>query len=222
MRTYKYLGAITALYITVQLVSDATAGKIIQIANLPFSVAVLYFPLTYIFSDVLTEVYGYAQSRKVVWLVLLCSVLAGALYQITVYVPAASGFMDGAAYTRVFGSVPRIVCGGWIAVWMGGIANDYVLAKMKVRMQGRYLWMRTISSTIVGEGINTVVFYLIALSGILPTSLLFISILSSWLIKVLIEIVFTPITYAVVNHLKRVEQEDYFDRETNFNPFVLK
>ncbi len=194
MRTYKYLGAITALYITVQLVSDATAGKIIQIANLPFSVAVLYFPLTYIFSDVLTEVYGYAQSRKVVWLVLLCSVLAGALYQITVYVPAASGFMDGAAYTRVFGSVPRIVCGGWIAVWMGGIANDYVLAKMKVRMQGRYLWMRTISSTIVGEGINTVVFYLIALSGILPTSLLFISILSSWLIKVLIEIVFTPIT----------------------------
>jgi uncharacterized integral membrane protein (TIGR00697 family) len=222
MRTYKYLGAITALYITVQLVSDATAGKIIQIASLPFSVSVLYFPLTYIFSDVLTEVYGYAQSRKVVWLVLLCSVLAGILYQIAVYVPAAVGFMDGAAYVRVFGSVPRIVCGGWLAVWMGGIANDYVLAKMKVRMQGRYLWMRTIGSTIVGEGINTVVFYLIALSGILPTNLLFVSILSSWLIKVLIEILFTPITYSVVNHLKRVEQEDYFDRETNFNPFVLK
>ncbi len=221
MKRYKYLGLITALYITFQLVSDVAAGKIVQLWVFPVSVSILFFPFTYIFSDILTEVYGYARSRRVVWTVLLASVIAGLLYQIAAFAPSAPGFIDGQAYTRVFGSVPRILLGGWIAVWAGGIANDYLLAKLKVLTQGKYLWTRTISSTIVGEGINTVLFFVIALSGVLPNGLLVSSILSGWLIKVLVEVVFTPVTYLVVHRLKQTEQEDYFDTDTKFNSFIV-
>jgi len=221
MKHYKYLGLITALYITFQLVSDVAAGKIVQLWVFPVSVSILFFPFTYIFSDILTEVYGYARSRRVVWTVLLTSVIAGLLYQIAVFAPSAPGFIDGQAYTRVFGSVPRILLGGWIAVWAGGIANDYLLAKLKVLTQGKYLWTRTISSTIVGEGINTILFFVIALSGVLPNELLVSSILSGWFIKVLVEVVFTPVTYLMVHRLKRAEQEDYFDTDTKFNPFIV-
>lgn len=217
-RSYKYLGIITALYITLQLVSDVSAGKIVQIWVFTISASVLYFPITYIFSDVLTEVYGYAQARRVVWLVLFCSVLAGLIYQLAVSLPAALTFDAGAAYARVLGSVPRILLGGWIAVWAGGILNDYVLAKMKVWTNGKHLWMRTIGSTIVGEGVNTALFYSIALYGVLPRDLLVQSILSGWMLKVLIEALCTPITYAVIDRLKKAENEDYYDRETNFNP----
>lgn len=221
MKHYKYLGLITAFYITFQLVSDVAAGKIVQLWMFSVSVSILFFPFTYIFSDILTEVYGYARSRRVVWTVLLTSVIAGLLYQVAAFAPSAPGFVDGQAYTRVFGSVPRILLGGWIAVWAGGIANDYLLAKLKVFTQGKYLWTRTISSTIVGEGINTILFFVIALSGVLPNELLVSSIVSGWVIKVLVEVVCTPLTYLVIHRLKRAEQEDYFDRDTKFNPFIL-
>lgn len=204
-----------------QLVSDVTAGKIVQVGTLTFSVTVLYFPFTYLFSDIVTEVYGFAQSRRVVWMVLLVSVLAGLLYQLAAYAPSALGFPDGAAYERVLGSVPRVLMGGWLAVWMGGMTNDYIMAKLKILTQGKHLWLRTISSTIVGEGINTVLFYLIALTGVLPNSLILSSILSSWCLKVLIEAVCTPVTYYVIKRLKQAEQEDYFDHATNFNPFII-
>lgn len=217
-RSYKYLGLITALYITLQLVSDISAGKIIQIWIFTVSATVLYFPITYIFSDILTEVYGYAQARRVVWLVLGCSVLAGLTYQLAVGLPPAQGFDANSAYARVLGSVPRILLGGWIAVWAGGILNDYVLAKMKIWTQGKHLWMRTISSTIVGEFANTSLFYTIALYGVLPRELLVQSVLSGWFLKVLVEIICTPITYAVVDKLKKAEGEDYYDHDTNFNP----
>jgi uncharacterized integral membrane protein (TIGR00697 family) len=125
-----------------QLVSDVTAGKIINFAGFPVSVTVLYFPITYIFSDILTEVYGYARARSVLWTVLICSVLAGLLYQLVVYLPPAAGFSDNPAYTRVLGSVPRILLGGWIAVFAGEILNNYVLAKIKIVSNGRYLWIQ--------------------------------------------------------------------------------
>ncbi|MBP9762169.1 queuosine precursor transporter [Patescibacteria group bacterium] len=221
MKNYKYLGLITALYIMFQLVSDVTAGKIVQFGMFTFSVTILYFPFTYLFSDIVTEVYGFAQSRRIVWTVLLVSVLAGLLYQLAAYAPAAIGFPDGAAYERVLSSVPRVLVGGWLAVWMGGMVNDYIMAKMKILTHGKHLWMRTIGSTIAGEGINTILFYLIALAGVLPSSLLLSSILSSWCLKVIIETICTPVTYYVIKRLKQVEQEDYFDHTTNFNPFVL-
>jgi len=218
MKQYKYLGLITALYITFQLVSDITAGKIVQLGIFTVSATVLYFPFTYIFADVLTEVYGYAKARSVVWMVLFASVLAGVIYSIVVILPPAAGFDANSAYARVLGQVPRILFGGWIAVWAGGILNDYVLAKMKIWTKGKYLWTRTIGSTVVGEGVNTILFYVIALYAVIPTNLLVASILSGWLLKVVVEVIMTPVTYKVVAKLKKVENEDYYDYETNFNP----
>jgi len=222
VRSYRYLGLLTALYITMQLVSDVTAGKITTILGFPVSVTVFWFPVTYIFADVLTEVYGYARARSVVWTVFFASVLAGLLYEVAVYLPSAPGFDAGPAYERVLGSVPRILVGGWVAVWVGGISNDYVLAKMKLWTKGRYLWTRTVGSTIVGEFANTVLFYVIALYAVLPTKLLVASILTGWTIKVGVEVVFTPWTYWVVRRLKLLEREDYYDYSTNFNPFIVR
>jgi queuosine precursor transporter len=222
MKSYKYLGLITVLYIAFQLISDVTAGKIVQLGIFTVSATVLYFPVTYIFADVLTEVYGYAKARNVVWQAFLASVIAGLIYQLVVWLPPAIGFDANDAYARVLGSVPRILLGGWIAVWAGALINDYVLAKMKVWTQGKYLWTRTIGSTIVGEGVNTAFFYTIALSGVLPSSLLISSILSGWFLKVVVETVLTPVTYLVINKLKRAENEDYYDTNTNFNPLIVK
>ena len=222
MKQYKYLGLLLALYITFQLVSDISAGKIISFLGIPVSVSVLFFPVTYIFADLLTEVYGYARSRSVVWIVFFSSIIAGLVYQLVVYLPPIAGFDAGDAYTRVLGSVPRILLGGWIAVWVGGMLNDYVLAKMKVWTNGKYLWTRTIGSTIVGEFANTVLFFSIALYAVIPNNLLFASILSGWLIKVAVEVIFTPLTYYVVRKLKNLEGEDYYDRDTNFNPFIIQ
>ena len=221
-KQYKYLGLITALYITFQLVSDITAGKIVQLGIFTVSATVLYFPFTYIFADILTEVYGFAKSRSVIWMVFFSSVLAGIIYSIVVLLPPAMGFDANNAYTRVLGQVPRILIGGWIAVWVGGMLNDYVLAKMKVWTKGKHLWTRTIGSTLIGEGANTILFYVIALSGVIPTSLLIASILSGWFLKVLVEVIMTPITYKVVAKLKKVEGEDYYDTKTNFNPLIIR
>ena len=222
LKQYKYLGLITALYITFQLVSDITAGKIVQLGIFTVSATVLYFPFTYIFADVLTEVYGYAKARSVVWMVFFSSVIAGLIYVVVVALPPAIGFDANDAYTRVLGQIPRILIGGWIAVWIGGILNDYTLAKMKVWTKGKYLWTRTIGSTIVGEGANTVLFYVIALYAVIPTSLLITSVLSGWFLKVAVEVIMTPVTYKVVAKLKKVEGEDYYDTNTNFNPLIIR
>lgn len=217
-RTYRLLGAITLFYVTMQLVSDVTAGKIISLFGLTVSVTALYFPFTYIVSDVLTEVYGYAQARRVLWQVLICSVIAGVLYQVVVALPPAAGFDGDPAYRRVFGQVPRVLVGGWIAVFIGDIANNYILARLKVLTKGRWLWTRTVASTIVGQFLNTGLFYIIALWGVIPTSMLLSAILSGWILKTLVEVLFTPVTYWVVGTIKRIEQQDYFDTSTNFNP----
>lgn len=220
-RHYRLYWVIVCLYVAMQLVSDVTAGKITAIFGFPVSVTVLYFPITYIFADVLTEVYGYGQARRALWVVLICSVIAGCVYQIAVFMPPARGFDANDAYIRVLGSVPRVLLGGWIAVFAGEIANNFIVAKLKVVTKGRYLWMRTIPSTIVGQFLNTVLFYLIALYGVLPNSLLVASIITGWLFKTGIEVVMTPVTYLVVAALKRIEGEDYFDKDTNFNPFII-
>lgn len=222
MKNYKYLGVITTLYITFQLVSDVSAGKLISIFGFPVSVTVLFFPITYVFSDILTEVYGYAHARRVVWQVVLASVLAGVLYQLVAMYPPASIFDANGAYQRVLGSVPRILIGGWLAVWAGGLSNDYILAKMKILTKGRYLWMRTIASTIVGEFVNTGLFYAIALTGVLPNSVLVQAILIGWVLKVAVEVILTPWTYYIVAALKKAEGEDFYDKETDFNPFTWK
>lgn len=219
MRVYKFFTFLIVLNVTFQLVSDATAGKIVSLAGIGISATVYYFPFTYIISDIITEVYGYARARIVLWYTLLASVIAGSFYQLAVALPAASFFPDGPAYETVFGIVPRVLVGGWLAVFAGDISNNYVLAKLKIAMEGRYLWVRTISSTIVGQGINTLVFYVVALSGVLPLSALVQAIAVGWVIKISVEVVMTPFTYLIVGRLKKIENVDYYDKETDFNPF---
>ncbi len=218
---YKLLGLFTALNIAFQLISDVTAGKIIDVFSFPVSITILYFPIVYIISDIVTEVYGYARARRVLLVTLLCSIIAGVIYQLAVYLPPSAIFNANEAYQTVFGVVPRVLVGGWIAVFVGDILNNYVLAKMKVWSKGKFLWMRTIGSTVVGQLANTALFYLIALYAILPNNVLLVSIISAWLIKTVIEVILTPITYIVINKVKKVEGEDHFDDKTNFNPLSI-
>lgn len=220
-KQFKFLGLITVLYVTLQLVCDVTAGKIIQVGWFPVSITIIYFPITYIFADILTEVYGYATGRRVLWTVLFCSVLAAALYQFVVFLPPAPGFEKNAGYVQVFGQVPRVVISSWVAIFFGEIFNNYVMARMKVWTEGKHLWSRLVASTIFGQFVNTALFYSIALYGVLPTNLLIDSILSGWFLKVIVEVALIPITYVIVGKLKTIEQEDYFDRKTDFNPFVV-
>ncbi len=222
MKKFKFLGFLTCLYITFQLISDVTAGKIIDFVGFPVSVTVLYFPITFIFSDILTEVYGYSKARSVLWIVMICSITAGLVYSLVVVLPPASGFGDNEAYRIVLGRVPRILIGGWIAIFAGDIANNYVLAKMKIWTKGEMLWTRTIGSTIVGQFVNTVIFYLVGLYGIIPNDILFEAIIAGWIIKVVVEAAFTPLTYFLVNRLKIIEKVDHFDKDTRFNPFILE
>ncbi|MBF0379859.1 MAG: queuosine precursor transporter [Magnetococcales bacterium] len=218
---FKFLGLFMALNIAFQLISDATAGKIILLFGVGVSVTVFYFPFTYIISDVLTEVYGYAKARTVLWYTLIASILAGIFYQIAVAIPAAPFFEHSGAYDTVFGIVPRILIGGWLAVFSGDICNNYVMAKLKIKTNGRFLWVRTILSTVVGQGVNTAVFYTVALAGILPNNLLIEGILAGWILKTIVEALMTPVTYFVVHQLKNIEGIDHFDKETNFNPFIF-
>lgn len=222
MRTYKLLGLLTALNITFQLISDASAGKIIDVLGYPVSITILYFPVVYIISDIMTEVYGYAQARRVLWLTMLCSVIAGLTYQLAVYFPPSAIFAQNEAYQVVFGIIPRVLVGGWVAVIVGDFLNNYIMARMKVWSKGKYVWMRTIASTLVGQLANTTLFYLIALYTVLPNNVLVVSIISGWLLKTLVEVVLTPITLIVIAKVKKIEHEDYFDKDTDFNPLSAK
>lgn len=222
INSYKLLTLFLVLNITFQLISDVTAGKIISIFGYGVSVTVIHFPIVFILSDVITEVYGYAIARKILWYTLLASVLAGIFYQIIVFVPGASTFLEEEAYKTVFGIVPRVLLGGWIAIFAGDITNNFIMAKMKVLTKGKYLWTRTIGSTIVGQFVNTAIFYGIALSGILPVKSLLTAIIAGWLMKTFVEAALTPVTYWVVRKVKKIEHVDHYDTETNFNPFLFK
>ena len=210
------------MYITFVLISQATAGKISQIWIFTVSAATIFFPLTYILADIFTEVYGYAKARSRTQILLLCSIISALLYALVAWLPPAVGFDANEAYIRVFGQIPRIAIASWIAVYFGSITNDYILAKMKVLTKGKHLWARTIGSTIVGEAVDTILIFGIGFYGIIPNSLLVSAMLSGWVLKVLIETVMTPVTYKVVAKLKKAENEDYYDYNTNFNPLKVK
>jgi uncharacterized integral membrane protein (TIGR00697 family) len=212
---------IVLAYVTFQLISDVTAGKVISLGPAVVSATVLYFPITYLISDILTEVYGYERARRALWLVMVSSVVAGLIYQLVVALPPGPGFDGNDAYTRVFGQVPRILVAGWIAVFVGDIANNYVMSRLKVITDGRWLWLRTISSTVVGQGLNTALFYVGALWGVLPTDILLSAILWGWWIKVAVEAVLTPLTYAAVAFVKRKEGIDVFDMHADYNPLKI-
>ncbi|MEK7079129.1 MAG: queuosine precursor transporter [Patescibacteria group bacterium] len=221
-KKYKYLDLILCLAVAMMVISNTTAAKITQLSIFTVSVTVLYFPFTYIFGDVLTEVYGYKQARRATWILIFVQLLTALIYQLVVFLPPAPGFKNNEAFTLVFGQAPRIVVGGLIALFAGQFVNDFTMAKMKLLTNGKYLWIRTIGSTITGQFFDTTIFYTIALSNVIPTGLLVNAILSGWFVKSFVETVMTPVTYFVVGKLKKLENEDYFDRDTDFNPLIFQ
>lgn len=221
-KSYKYLTLITVSFVSVLLISNIASTKIVDLKWFVFDAGTLLFPLSYIFGDILTEVYGYKQSRKVVWMGFAMALLMSLVFIIVGKLPPAADWGNQAAYDTILGLTPRIVIASLIAFFVGEFSNSYILAKLKIITQGKRLWMRTIGSTIVGQFLDTTLFVVIAFYGILPTELLITIIISNYIFKTGLEIVFTPVTYAVVNFLKKKENEDYYDTDTNFNPFSTK
>jgi hypothetical protein len=230
-RSYRYYDFVMAASVTVLLCSNFIGAAKQTTIDLPllgattFSAGVLFFPISYIFGDILTEVYGYGRDRRVVWAGFGALIFASFMAWVVVSLPAAgSDFMKSyqASLEGVFGSSWRIAGGSIIAFWCGSFANSYALAKMKLWTQGKWLWTRTIGSTIVGELIDSSLFYFIAFFGIWATGDIVKIAIAQYVLKTLWEIVMTPVTYRVVAFLKRAESEDYYDRQTDFNPFTLR
>jgi queuosine precursor transporter len=207
MSRYKFLSQITILYVCFQLISDVTASKLILLFGQPVSITVLYFPFTYIIADILTEVYGLKRANRVLLQVLFCSVLAGIVYQLAVFIPSVQGLQTDLSFQTVLGAVPRVLVGGWLAVWFGGLCNNYIMSLLKKYTNSKMPWLRTITSTVFGELVNTGVFFMIGLAGVIPDGILLQSILWSWIFKVCVEVVMTPVTYRVVEFLKSVEED---------------
>jgi queuosine precursor transporter len=224
-RSYRYYDLLTAAFVTVLLCANLIgASKVCQVWGFTFGAGVLFFPISYIFGDVLTEVYGYARARKVVWAGFGGLIFASCMSWAVLAFPPAPDWPHQQAFQTVFGNTPRIVAASLIAYFCGEFCNSYVLAKMKLRTSGRLLWARTIGSTIVGEGVDSLVFYPLAFFRApgWTDQLVAEVMVSNYLVKVVWEAVITPFTYRIVNFLKRAESEDHFDRDTDFTPFSLR
>jgi len=221
-RVYKYYELVMAAFVTVLLCANLIgASKVCRIGPVTFGAGVLFFPISYVFGDVLTEVYGYARARRVVWAGFGALLFASFMSWVVLALPPSPDWHEQAAFQTVFGGTPRIALASLVAYWAGEFCNSYVLARMKVRSEGRHLWTRTIGSTIAGEGVDSLIFYPLAFLGTWPTDVVIKVLISNYLLKVAWEAAVTPFTYKVVNFLKRAEHEDYFDRQTDFNPFTL-
>lgn len=218
---YRYLDIITALFVAVLLISNVASSKITTFGFFTLDAGTILFPLSYIIGDILTEVYGYARARRVIWIGLLCNVLMAMTFMLVAVLPPAADWPNQGAYEAILGLTPRIVLASIVAYFAGEFINSFILAKLKIRTKGKYLWSRTIGSTLIGQLLDTVIFILIAFAGILPTDVLVALIVSNYIFKVAIEVLFTPLTYKVVNKLKKAEHEDYYDKKTNFNPFTF-
>lgn len=221
-KAYRYFDLVGMLFVAVLLISNTVGVKILQIGPLSLPGGVLLFPISYIFGDVLTEVYGYRASRRIIWAGLLLNFMMSGFYALVGVVRPAPFWTNQQAYEAILGQVPRIVLASMVAYFCGEFSNSYVLAKLKIWMKGRHLWMRTIGSTLVGEGVDSVVFVLLAFWGTLPWSAISTIIVSNYIFKLAYEIIATPFTYKIVAFLKRAENEDYYDIGTNFNPFALQ
>jgi len=219
---FRYFDIILGLFVAVLLISNVASTKILQFGPFTFDGGTLLFPIVYIFGDILTEVYGYKRSRRVIWTGFFAALLMSAVFMLVGKLPAATDWVNQDAYDKILGLTPRIVIASLIAYFAGEFSNSYTLAKMKIFTKGKHLWSRTIGSTVLGEGIDTVLFVLIAFAGVLPASLLLTIIISNYIFKVGLETLATPITYYVVNKLKKKEGVDVYDEKTNFNPFSLK
>jgi len=212
---------VVAFFVTDLIISNVIAVKTIQFGGVVLQAADLIFPITYILGDVLTEVYGYKRARKAIWIGFSCSLFAVLAITLGQYLPAQGDWHDQAAYDAILGSQWRIVAASFTAYLFGEFMNSYVLAKMKIWTQGKHLWTRTIGSTVVGQAFDTSIFLTLAFWGVMPTEVLLSLIGFQWLFKIAYETAATPLTYLVVNYLKRQEGIDVYDRDTKFNPFAL-
>lgn len=222
INAFKFLYIVLLANVVFQVITDVTSSRLIDVWGAAVSVTIFYFPFTYIISDVTTEVYGYQRARTVLWFTMAASVFAGVLYQLILLFEPSMAQPDISGFQQVFGQVPRILIGGWLAVFLGDITNNFIMSRMKLAMRGKMLWLRTITSTIGGQIVNTGVFYSIGLFGVLPTDVLVQAILVGATCKILVEIVMTPVTYAVVSWLKKKEGVDTFDENINYNPFIFR
>ena len=223
IKRFKYYDLIMAAFVTILLCSNIIgAEKVVNVWGFSFGAGILFFPISYFFNDILTEVYGYARSRKVVWAGFAALGFASFMAWVVVTLPPAAGWIHQDAYIIVFGQTPRIVIASLLAFFSGEFVNSYVLAKMKIFTTGKFLWMRTIGSTVASEAMDSIIFYPIAFYGFWPNSLLITVMLTNYVLKVTWEVVATPLTYKVVGFLKRKEHEDYYDRDTNFTPFSIE
>jgi uncharacterized integral membrane protein (TIGR00697 family) len=213
---------IASVFVTCLLTANIMAVKLISPFGFLVPAGIIIFPLSYLFGDVLTEVYGYAAARRVIWLGFACNLLAVVAFSLGGLAPAAPFWHEQAAYETILGFTPRLLLASFIAYLVGEFVNSFVLAKLKIATRGRWLWTRTISSTLVGEGLDTLIFISIAFWGIIPSQLLLTTILTQWIFKVLYEVVATPFTYLVVGFLKRREQLDTYDYRTNFSPILFR
>ena len=222
-REYRYFDLVMVGFVAVLLCSNLIGpAKIAEVAGFTFGAGVLFFPFSYIFGDCLTEVYGYKRARRVVWAGFAALIFASMMTQIVLAFPPAPGWPHQAAYETALGATWRIALASLVAFWAGEFVNSYVLAKIKLWMQGRHLYVRTISSTVAGQAIDSMLFYTLAFWGIWSTEQLLLVMISNYAIKVLWEALMTPLTYVIVGFLKKREHEDVFDRDTNFTPFSLK
>ncbi|NPV90286.1 MAG: queuosine precursor transporter [Firmicutes bacterium] len=214
-----YLAIITGLFVAVLCISNVASTKIVQLGPLAFDGGTLLFPLSYIFGDILTEVYGYQQSRRVIWTGFVSLALMAGVFIIVGKLPPASGWELQSSYESILLTTPRIVAASLIAYFAGEFANSAILSRMKVWTQGRWLWTRTIGSTLVGEMVDTLIFVTIAFYGTLPGELLVVVLFSNYAFKVGVEVVATPLTYYLTGMLKRAEGIDTYDWQVNYNPF---
>ena len=226
MRTYRYYDFVMAAFVTVLICSNLIGpAKIVQFGGLPaFGAGVLFFPISYVFGDILTEVYGYERARRVIWAGFAGLAFASFMAAVVVALPPAPFWENQKAYEIAFGQAPRIAAASMFAYFCGEFVNSFTLAKMKILTAGRWLWTRTIGSTIVGEAGDSALFYPLPFyhPGIIPNDKLLAIMGAQFVLKVAVEVLLTPVTYKIVGALKRVEHEDYYDRDTNFTPFSLK
>lgn len=229
-KPYRYLLLVAGLFVATLIVSNIIAVKLVSFGGLVLPAAVILFPVTYIIGDILTEVYGYARARQIIWIGFFCNLVAVLAIWVAGLLPPASFWNAGnysspeeasRAFQAILGFTPRLLIASFIAYLAGEFLNSFVLARLKIKTGGRFLWIRTIGSTIVGQGADSAIFISTAFADILPAAVLVSAIVSQWLVKVAYETMATPLTYLVVNSLKRAEGVDHFDNNTDFNPLRL-
>ncbi len=222
MRSSPWFTGIVAIFVTTLIVSNIVAVKLADFGGLVLPAAVVIFPVSYLFGDVLTEVYGYAQARRVIWLGFGCNLLAvTAIWVSGILPPAGFWAANQPAFDAILGFTPRLLLASLVAYLVGEFANAAVLSRLKLLTKGRFLWTRTIGSTLIGQGLDSAVFITVAFYGVMPLAVLPATIVTQWLFKTAYEVAATPVTYLIVNWLKRVEGMDAFDRETPLNPFKV-